>query len=203
MCPAGKDLSESWQVEAQMLGTGNERVDGLLRGAVGSLAGLAAMGLFFKAAAALNGGSNGQERAEGPIESHDELDDISIAGQQSREDEPATDTIGRLAYEAVEGHEPSDETRQKLGQAVHWGYGVLLGGLYGALRTDATTPDLVGGLGYGAAAWALGDELMVPLLGLAEGPTAHSWSEHATALGAHLVYGAATSSATQALKRVM
>ena len=32
-----------------MLGTGDTRVDGMLRGAVGSLAGLVAMGLFFRA----------------------------------------------------------------------------------------------------------------------------------------------------------
>lgn len=183
-----------------------EHVEGLLRGAVGAVAGLAAMGLYFRASQALSNGSNGGSRdedREGPIERRDELDDISLVGQQSRDDEPATETVGRLAYEAVEGEEPDERTRQRLGQAVHWGYGILLGGVYGALRSDEEVPDLLGGLGYGAAAWALGDELMVPLLGLSEGPTAHGWSEHANALGAHLVYGAATSAATQALKRVM
>lgn len=188
-----------------MLGTGDTRVDGMLRGAVGSLAGLVAMGLFFRATQMLKSGGSGDEAESGEdlIERQERLDDISIVGQQSREDEPATETVGRLAYEAVEHHEPGDETRRKLGQAVHWGYGILLGGLYGALRSDAEGPDLLGGLGYGAAAWALGDELMVPLLGLAEGPTAHPWTDHATALAAHLAYGAATSTATQALRRIM
>lgn len=183
-----------------------ERVEGLVRGALGAVAGLAAMGLYFRASQALSSGSNGEARGEdgeGPTERRDGLDDISLAGQKGREDEPATETVGRLAYEAVVGEEPDERTRQRLGQAVHWGYGILLGGVYGALRPDEELPDLLGGLGYGAAAWALGDELMVPLLGLAEGPTAHGWSDHANALGAHLVYGAATSAATQALKRVM
>ena len=188
-----------------MVKTGHEHVDGMLRGAVGALAGLTAMTLYFRLSQAL---SNGQdEQADGgrpdPVKRHHGMDDISVAGQKTREDEPSTATVGRIAHETVTGHEPDDERKQKLGQAVHWGYGVLLGGVYGALRADEEAPDLVGGLGYGVAAWALGDEVMVPLLGLAEGPTAHGIGTHAKSLGAHLVYGAATSTATHALKRVM
>lgn len=186
--------------------SGEERFEGFLRGAIGSLAGLAAMGLFFRATQAFSRGSaNGQSDggSEDFIERQEAMDDISMVGQQAREDEAATEAVGRIGYETVTGHDPDAETRQRLGQAVHWGYGVLLGGLYGALRDEADAPDLVGGLGYGTAAWVLGDELMVPLLGLSEGPTAHGWTDHAKALGAHLVYGAATSSATHALKRVM
>jgi putative membrane protein len=185
---------------------GRERMEGVLRGAVGSVAGLAAMGLFFRAAQALSeraGNGAGDGRSEDFIERHHALDDISVVGDQTQGDENATEAVGRIGYETVTGHDPDEKTKQRLGQAVHWGYGILLGGLYGALREDADAPDLLGGLGYGTAAWIIGDEVMVPLLGLAEGPTAHGWTVHARALGAHLVYGAATSSATQALKRVM
>ena len=182
---------------------GEERFDGFLRGAVGSVAGLAAMGLFFKATQALKNGNGANGRSRDPIERHDELDDISLVGQQAGEDESATEAVGRIGFETATGHDPDEEMKARLGQAVHWGYGILLGSLYGAMRDDAEAPDLVGGLGYGTAAWVIGDELMVPMLGLAEGPTAHRWTEHARALGAHLVYGAATAGATQALKRVM
>ncbi len=210
-----------------------EHVNGLLRGAVGSIAGIAAMGLFFRATAKLSAASDGRDsqgedgrgaesgqgaehgrtgedgqageaaRDEGPIERIHALDDISAVGHAAREDENATEAVGRIAYDTMVGHDPDEATRQKLGQAVHWGYGILLGGVYGALRPEAELPDLTGGLGYGTAAWVLGDEVMVPLLGLSEGPTAHRWQEHATALGAHLVYGAVTAAATQALRRVM
>jgi hypothetical protein len=195
-----------------------EHIDGMLRGAVGSLAGLAVMGLFFRAAGALanhsesaegaagngagNSAGNGVEQPD-PLQEHHELDDIAIAGQQTRDDEPATETLGRLTYERATGHEPDEEVKHKLGQAVHWGYGVLMGGVYGAMRPEADVPDLVAGLGYGTALWVLGDELMVPLLGLAGGPTAHSIPDHAKGLGAHLAFGAATATATQALRRVM
>lgn len=190
-----------------MKSTRNEHVNGLVRGAVGSVAGLAAMGLYFKAMEALAERQDESPDADGggedPLERRDELDDISVVGRQSRKDEPATATVGRLGYEKVEGDEPDEEMKQKLGRAVHWGYGVLVGGLYGALRQEADAPDLVAGLGYGTALWMVGDEIMVPLLGLSEGPTAHSIPEHAKGLGAHLAYGAATAGATQALKRVM
>lgn len=183
---------------------GNERTAGLLRGAVGSLAGLVAMGAFFKASQAFSGnGKPEQEKEPDVIERQGALDDISLVGQQAEDDEASTEAVGRIGYRVTTGHEPDEETRERLGQAVHWGYGVLLGSLYGALRADVDGPDLIGGLGYGTAAWVLGDEIMVPMLGLAEGPTAHGVNDHAMALGAHLVYGAATASATQALKRVM
>ena len=183
---------------------GDDRLEGILRGAVGSVAGLAAMGLFFKAAQALSGDED-QSNGHAPdlIERQEALDDISVVGDQAEDDENATEAVGRIGFEAVAGHDPDERMKARLGQVVHWGYGIMLGGVYGALRDDADAPDLVGGLGYGTAAWIVGDEIMVPMLGLAEGPTAHGWKTHAKALGAHLVYGAATAGATQALKRVM
>lgn len=185
----------------------NEHIEGMVRGALGSLAGLAAMGLFFRAMKAFSGGdgdSGAARKGEGDFfEWQDGLDDVSLVGSRSEADEPATASVGRIGYRTVMGGEPDAETKKKLGQAVHWGYGVLMGSVYGALRPEARTPDLAAGLGYGTALWVLGDEIMVPLLGLAEGPTAHSMPEQAKALGAHLAYGAATATVTQALRRVM
>lgn len=187
-----------------MAGIDRQHVDGALRGAIGGVAGLVAMGLFMRASRALAAGRNGEsEPSRDGADGNGALDDIAVVKSESRVEESTTETVARIAYEAVEGEEPDDRARQRLGQAVHWGYGVLLGGVYGAFRGGESAPDLLGGLGYGAAAWLLGDEVMVPLLGLADGPTAHDWTEHANALGAHLAYGAATSAATQALRRLM
>lgn len=182
-----------------------ERFDGLLRGAVGSVAGLAAMALFFRAAEKLNGsnGAAGGTGEEGFMERQDALHEVSVVGEQAEEDEAATEAVARIGYQAAAGHDPDERLKQRLGHAVHYGYGVLLGGVYGAMREDAEAPDLLGGLGYGTAAWVLGDEITVPLLGLAEGPTSHGWKTHATALGAHLAYGAATAGATHALRRMI
>ncbi len=181
----------------------SDHMNGMLRGALGSLAGLAVMGLFFRASQALSNGEGQGSDEEDIVERQDALDDIAVSGRQAREDEAATAALGRIAYHTATGDEPDEKAKEKLGQAVHWGYGVLVGGLYGALRPAADVPDLVAGLGYGTALWVLGDEIMVPLLGLSAGPTAHSIPDHAKALGAHLAFGAATATATQALRRVM
>lgn len=176
---------------------------GLLRGTLASLAGLAAMGAYFKVLSAMSGGGGGNggsnEQEEGA------LDDIALLENRSREDESSTETVARLAHQAVTGDEPDEDRKAKLGQAVHWGYGMLVGALYGAVR-DASRRDgldLGSGLGYGAALWLLGDEVAVPVLGLAKGPTAHPTQMHASMLGAHLVYGATTAAANRMLCRVI
>lgn len=180
---------------------------GALLGAAGSLAGLLAMQLYWKVSGKLAG--SGEQSEEGEAQSGDgksrvaqALEDVSVVGQQHEEGESAPGAVGRIAYETVVHRSPSKKTKKKLMQGVHWGYGIAVGSLYGALRADAEVPDLGWGLAYGAALWLLGDELMVPLLGLAEGPGAHGPAEHANALGAHLAYGAATAAATQGLRLV-
>jgi hypothetical protein len=57
-----------------------------------------------------------------------------------------------------------------------------------------------GGLAVGVGLWLLGDELVMPLLGLTGGPTAYPAAVHVHGFGAHLAYGLATSAATQALR---
>lgn len=179
---------------------------GFARGLLGSLVGLAAMDLYsrgMKALASRYGNENGKGNGSGGRQETDALDDISIDGIKAREDEPSTEAVARLAVEAVTDEEPADSTRARLGQVVHWGYGAAVGGLYGLIRSDNEELDLPAGAGYGAALWLIGDEVMVPLLGLAKGPTANGLSSHAQALGAHLVYGVATSGATHALRRII
>lgn len=143
-------------------------------------------------------GSSGQQQKKKEAGA---LDDISAAGLQTRKDEPSTETAARLAYESVTDAEPSKQTRERMGQAVHWLYGIAVGALYGALRSRFPSSPVVAGLGYGTALWLLGDEIAVPVLGLAEGPTAHRPAVHAQSFGAHLVYGLATAAATRALDR--
>lgn len=173
-------------------------IKGLLLGGLGGIAGTLAMGLYWKAATALEGDDprmlTRDDEADHP------LDEMSVVGQQHQEDESSTEAVGRIAYEAVTGDEPeSDEFKTTLSNTVHWSYGTLLGGLYGALRGRADAVDAPGGLAFGTAAWLLGDEVMVPLLGLSKGPTEYPAKQHAHRLGAHLVYGLAASVVTQAL----
>lgn len=183
----------------------------LLRGALASVAGVMAMDAFFGVMRRV-----GSERPQDEDEQQSDhggrrLDDISVVGRKARKGEPATQALGRLAYGAVKHEEPPDPTRRRLGKAVHWGYGMLVGGLYGVMdqqwrstrRGNDGLAFLGEGAGYGTALWLIGDELAVPLLGLAKGPTAVPVRTHAEALGAHLAYGVATATAAEALRRVL
>jgi hypothetical protein len=82
-----------------------------------------------------------------------------------------------------------DEKKPFYGSAAHFAMAGVTGAIYGI--TDGALP-IVGfgrGLGYGAAVWAVADELMVPALGL--GPKEAPPKTHVRGLIAHLVYGLA------------
>jgi hypothetical protein len=108
-------------------------------------------------------------------------------------------------YQSITGKEPeTKETKELLSQLVHWGYGILQGGLYGAWRDgNGRHPDLKSGAVFGTGLWLLGDELTVPALGLQSGPTAVPPQDHLNRLGAHLAYGLATAVTTRVLHKLL
>lgn len=116
-----------------------------------------------------------------------------------REHETASAAIARGLYTGATGREPDRATQERLTRVIHWGYGLLLAAGYGAIRGDRPGSDLAGGLAFGAALWALADELAIPLLGLGPSPRATPPRVHAQWLAGQLAYGAATAAATHAL----
>jgi hypothetical protein len=177
------------------------RWKGFVLGVVGGAVGVLAMGYYWQAVTALTGQDPRKEKNEdGPHA----LDDIAVAGQHHQEGESSTAAMARILDEAATGKEPKKETKMTLSTLIHWGYGMLVGGLYGAMRGGAAdVPDVPGGLGYGTGLWLFGSELAVPMLGLAEGPTTQPLESHAYALGAHFVYGTVAAATTQILYRVL
>ncbi len=156
-------------------------VIGLTAGAVGTLA----MGQYWIRVAPLLQSDGGGGKGQPTPDRHS----IAPLGQLHAPGESSTAALGRLAYEAAEGHTPSQAgTRTALSEGVHWGMGVLSGGLYGAL-TGPHEP-----LKAAAFVWALMDEGLVPLLSLQDGPGGSppwrvSPRGHVNRLGAHLAYG--------------
>jgi uncharacterized membrane protein YagU involved in acid resistance len=95
---------------------------------------------------------------------------------------------GKLA-KAVEGVELDRETRQKRGTAIHWGYGVFWGGMFGALRDRVPLVGTACGVGFGLGLWLIGDEVLMPAMGLSPPSTQFPWRNHARAAANHLAYG--------------
>lgn len=176
-------------------------------GLVGGAVGVLAMDLFRQHVSPLlmpddNGqGANGNTR-QGQGGSERQQASLSLVGQHHRPDESATAALGRIMYHAVEDRDPDKETKSELSNLVHWSYGVVQGGLYGAVRQEVAGGDLLGGALFGAGLWLLGDELAVPLLGLQDGPGAAPPSTHLNRLALHLTYGIATAATTQLLKQI-
>lgn len=95
---------------------------------------------------------------------------------------------GKIA-KAVSGVELSKEAKQKYGMAIHWGYGIAWGGMFGALRDRLPVASSAGGLAFGLGLWLIGDELMMPALKLSPPSTEFPWQNHARAAVNHLAYG--------------
>lgn len=83
------------------------------------------------------------------------------------------------------------ERKAAAATAVHYAFGVLTGGVYGAAAEEFPLVRAGMGLPYGAMVWLQADELALPALGLSGPVTQYSWKIHAYALSSHLVYGGA------------
>jgi putative membrane protein len=103
--------------------------------------------------------------------------------------EDATVKTAQRISSALLGHQLSAEEKKTAGPLVHYVYGTGIGALYGGLAQNCELTTSGFGAAYGAAAWALGDEIAVPALGLGKKPAEIPVSQHLQLLAAHLVYG--------------
>jgi putative membrane protein len=98
-------------------------------------------------------------------------------------------------------HELSEKEERIAGPVMHYAFGALTGGIYGALAEVAPAVTRGAGMPFGIAVWLGADEITIPALRLAEPPWEHPPMVHARALAAHLVYGTATEGFRKALRR--
>ena len=91
--------------------------------------------------------------------------------------------------------------RQMLGDLARWGVGVVLGGLYGALRAETGLVDLRGGLIWGAGLYDLAGKGLARALDLSPALPERGLPDRALHWGESLAYGLTTAAATQLLAR--
>lgn len=124
-------------------------------------------------------------------------------GQDAQEQDDATVKLAKVISEDVLGHKLEENEKKPAGTAVHYAFGTVSGGLYGALAEVTPQVTTAVGIPFGAAFWLLADEISVPLLGLSKGPTEYPVSTHAYALASHLVYGATAELSRRAIRHVL
>lgn len=114
-------------------------------------------------------------------------------------DDPATVKAAQRVSRAATGKYFASEDKEAAGEAAHYLFGALLGGIYGLAAEYR--PEVTKGFGtlFGAASAGF-DELGVPAAGLSGPPTDFPPATHAYALASHLVFGGVTE-ATRRLVR--
>src|SRR5206468_183091 len=80
--------------------------------------------------------------------------------------EDATVKVAETVSRKMFDHPLSNAEKKVAGPAVHYGYGMLVGGVYGALAEVWPNVKIGFGMGYGIAVWLIGSETALPALRL-------------------------------------
>lgn len=159
---------------------------GMLAGIFGGLVGTIVMTQFQNAWSGVSNALKNSDSEEKGVQQRER--------QQPQQDEKEDTTMkaaGKIAEAA--GHQLSHEQKKALGPVVHYSFGTLQGGLYGAVTELIGRPGgLFDGLIFGAALFVIADEIAVPALGFSPKPSESLLSSHLYALASHLVYGVTT-----------
>ncbi|KAK0351611.1 hypothetical protein LTR94_024279, partial [Friedmanniomyces endolithicus] len=115
----------------------------------------------------------------------------AASGDRDVGDEPNTVKVADAVTEATVGKPVPEGYREPAGAAVHYGFGVFLGALYGA--AVEVRPETSAGFGtaYGAAVSLVADEMAMPALGFSPPASEVAASTHLRGFVSHLVFGVA------------
>jgi uncharacterized membrane protein YagU involved in acid resistance len=112
--------------------------------------------------------------------------------QLEQKADDATVKAASAVSETVANHPLTHHEKKVAGPVVHYVFGSTLGALYGAAAEFSPMTAKGWGVPFGAVVFVGADEIGVPLAGLSDPPNKVPASTHASALAAHLVYGATT-----------
>lgn len=100
--------------------------------------------------------------------------------------------VSRLAVTLAAEFFHDDTTSQQekaAGLTIHYILGAAMGTVYGAVGENTSQITAGTGLLWGTAIWLVGDETVVPLIGLSKPLGDYPFSEQLQTLASHLVYG--------------
>lgn len=172
---------------------GEHRNRSILRGAVAGIAG----GLI--ASWAMN------EFMRGPGKQiQQSLGDGQSGPKHETEEDDATMKAADSIVEIITGgRHLSHEGKEKGGPIVHYGYGALMGGIYGGLVEYWSAPKAGFGTLFGTVLFGAGDLAAVPALHLGASPTQQPPSALVNPFLGHVVYGTAAELARRAIRPLL
>jgi hypothetical protein len=126
--------------------------------------------------------------------------DQAQAEQENAAKENSTERAARRIAQAA-GTSIANENRKAAGQAVHYGFGTLMGLVYAV--TAEWLPDVTAGSGaaFGTLLFLTADEVAVPAFQLSASPTETPISGHLQYWAAHMVYGATLETTRNLVRR--
>lgn len=115
------------------------------------------------------------------------------------EDQPSTQIVADKISEVLTGREVPEEGKAAAGIATHYALGLTCGVVFGAMSARRPRLGLLAGMVYGAGIWLFFDEIGLRIFRIAPEADKVPLDQHAQALGAHMVYGAAIALVTKRL----
>lgn len=170
---------------------------GMAAGLAAGLVATWAMTKFQNLTAKLGGKSEQDEPRDPQHSAHRGTEESARQGEDD-----ATVKAASAISEGLFHHELTQREKEVAGPAMHYGFGVLTGALYGALAELSPAITRGAGLPFGTAVWLGADEVAVPAFKLAGPPWEHPAPVHARALAAHLVYGLTAEMVRRPLRRL-
>jgi putative membrane protein len=109
----------------------------------------------------------------------------------------------QVAAESFAGHPLDSETREIAGEAIHWGFGAVVGAAYGALAEYYPVATAKEGASFGIALEALTHESALPALGFSASPGDETARERTSEVTTHVVYGVVTETVRAFIRRLL
>jgi hypothetical protein len=167
---------------------------GAVAGIIGGLVGTYAMSEF-------QGWWSRAIRGEQPQSSAGEHD--ARDWQEIEEGENANELAAQTMAGATIGRPLDREELSVAAPAVHYAFGAMVGGFYGALAENAPSVRALSGAAYGTTVWAAADEIAVPVLGLSDPTHNQPFERHFHSFAAHIVFGVTTELVRRGVRAAM
>lgn len=123
--------------------------------------------------------------------------------QENVEDDATMKAADAIVEITTGGQHLSHEGKKKGGPIVHYGYGAIMGGIYGGLTEYWNAPKTGLGSLFGTVLFGAGDLAAVPALHLGAPPTEQPPSALVNPFLAHVVYGTAAELSRRAIRPLL
>ena len=123
--------------------------------------------------------------------------------QGEGEDEDATMRAANLVAEKTLHRELSRDEKKKAAPYFHYGFGTLMGVLYGIITEEFPSAKAGFGTAFATGLFLVADEGAVTALKLGGSPKEVPLSSHIEALASHLVYGLSTESVRRGVRSAL